>query len=369
MASANRIREALPEMGLDAVLLTTPESIYHYTDTAIWTQKLIPDRLALALISEDPSADSLIVCSIELAQAERETTLSHVVPYSEFVESPIRVASETIISRGLGDQRLGIELGGLRPDSFAELQQSLDGAVFSFVDGFLERSRSVKDASELRTMREGARITDETINEVFEMVDGDWTELEVVQALRNRVELAGASGVAFSVLAAGDRANQGHPEPSKDKLGAPTTMRTDFGAYFGTSLLGHMSDVARTKAIGQPSARLRDAYARLFDTHMRALDALRPGVHAQDIYETVKKSLENHGLTFRMPHVGHGIGLRVHEYPMLRPGNEAKLEAGMVLAIEPIIIEDNVILQVEDMVEITETGYQLLSDPNPWSQF
>jgi Xaa-Pro dipeptidase len=66
----------------------------------------------------------------------------------------------------------------------------------------------------------------------------------------------------------------------------------------------------------------------------------------------------------RISFVGHGIGLFLHEDPYLGGGEDISLEAGMVLGIEPLIYQTGhgFGMQNKDMVLLTDTGCELLSD-------
>jgi Xaa-Pro aminopeptidase len=66
-----------------------------------------------------------------------------------------------------------------------------------------------------------------------------------------------------------------------------------------------------------------------------------------------------------MPHVGHGIGIGLHEFPILHPGNHAPLRAGMVLNVEPMFksAARRECYHVEDLAVVTEDGFRLLTQP------
>jgi len=66
-----------------------------------------------------------------------------------------------------------------------------------------------------------------------------------------------------------------------------------------------------------------------------------------------------------MPHIGHGMGIGVHEFPMLEPGNDIRLQAGMVLNIEPMVVMEarGEAYHTEDLAEVTASGPRLLTPP------
>jgi Xaa-Pro dipeptidase len=118
---------------------------------------------------------------------------------------------------------------------------------------------------------------------------------------------------------------------------------------------GYWSDRTRPFVAGMPTAE----QLRLFDLVSRAQDAaiqtIRPGVRAGQVDAAARSVLEAAGLGTEFLHItGHGTGFRYHEpIPIIAPGSEAVLEAGMVFSVEPgvyssrfggIRIEDNVLI-------------------------
>lgn len=92
--------------------------------------------------------------------------------------------------------------------------------------------------------------------------------------------------------------------------------------------------------------------------------AVRAGMTETDLAAALKKFGEL-GLP-PISFVGHGIGLHLHEEPYLGKYSDSRLEAGMVLGIEPLVYNTGMGfgLQLKDMVAVTETGCELLSDRN-----
>lgn len=362
-----RLGPLIDDERLDAVVAVSPENVFYASGVPIMTQRLIPSRLAFVVVTPDDGA-SMVVCSIEMAQVEVESWISDVRGYIEFADSPVAVLADLLREKGLSRARIGFETASLGHRYFAELTSLLPEATIIDGDDLFLRARAVKTPFELALYERAAAATERAIRETFTSARIGDTEIQLAERLEGRVRLEGADGVAFTVLAAGPNARLAHPSPGSVALSAGDLLRTDFGGYFGARYAGYMTDLARTAIVGPPTAAQTSTYDRLFEVHLSLLEALRPGIAARDIFEVARRGFEAHDLPFRMPHVGHSIGLAIHEEPMLNPLTATELQEGMVLAIEPITSTDDGIFHVEDLVAITADGARVLSSTRDWAQ-
>ncbi len=108
----------------------------------------------------------------------------------------------------------------------------------------------------------------------------------------------------------------------------------------GVTLDGWVADAARTFPVGQVSA----VASKLLETTERSLfaavDQCLVGNRLGDVSNAVQRCVESGGLSVVRSLVGHGIGRDMHEDPQIPnygpAGKGPRLEAGMVLAIEPM---------------------------------
>jgi Xaa-Pro aminopeptidase len=190
------------------------------------------------------------------------------------------------------------------------------------------------------------------------------TEREVAADIQQGLLQAGSEGIAFCVLGAGENTAIAHPHPSARPLRSGDPLRVDVGGSFD----GYYSDLARTMVAGRASQRHRDIYARLWEAHEAVIQTVKPGVASSRLFTVCREQFERLGLNFKMPHIGHSLGIGLHEYPLLRPQEHTPLEPGMVLAIEPLHYETSgERFHVEDLIEVTATGYRILSRAGSWS--
>ena len=358
---ASRVQAA----GLDAVVAFSMENVYYLSGVAILTQRLIPSRLAMVVWTANDEG-VIVICTIEEAQVRAESRIADVVGYVEFADSPVAVLAATLERLGLRDARIGLETEAITQMHHSELSGLMPGATFVGADAVFHGARMVKTPEEIEVMANGASATELAIHATFDEASAGDTEAEIADRLESRVRGPGA-GIAFTVLATGANAHLVHPSPGSLTLDAGSIVRTDFGGYFGARHAGYMSDLARTAVVSRASARQQDTYDRLVEVHQELIELLRPGVRACDVFEACREAFEDRRLAFSMPHVGHGIGISVHEPPMLSPQSGQELLAGMVLAIEPITVGHDGIYHIEDMVEITDRGARVLSSGHDWT--
>ncbi|TCK19907.1 type I methionyl aminopeptidase [Pseudonocardia endophytica] len=129
-----------------------------------------------------------------------------------------------------------------------------------------------------------------------------------------------------------------HGIPTATPLRRGDLLSVDFAVY----LDGWCADAAFTVAIGSPSA----ADATLIDTAWRSLDAgiaqLVPGAKMGDVGHAIASVARPAGYGLMEGFGGHGVGRSMHEDPHVpneaRAGRGLRLQTGMVLALEPMLI-------------------------------
>lgn len=355
------------QAGLDALVAFSMENVYYSSGTMLLTQRSIPTRLAMTVWRPDGGA-TMIVCSIEEVQVRAESWIKDVRTYTEFVESPIAALTRLLTEMNLLRGRIGLEMRYLAAAYFRELAGLVPNAQFVDGDTIFDRARVIKSPEEIELMRRGASATDNAIRIAFESAQIGTSELSMSTMMGNQLLKTGADGVAFVVMTTGENSRLAHPQPSANQIRPRDVVRTDFGGYYGSYYGGYYSDIARTAVAGRPDDKQGDAYKQLFEVHDLILRNVKPGVRACDLFELCRKSFADRGLTFRSPHIGHNIGISVHENPMLNPQTTEELRPGMVMAIEPVHIRDGFIYHIEDEIVVTESGHELLTPAYDWAK-
>jgi len=121
--------------------------------------------------------------------------------------------------------------------------------------------------------------------------------------------------------------------------------------------------MTRTVYMGRPKANERNAYQAVLEAQEAGVAAVAAGVSCGDVDEAARGVLRRAGLAEAFTHsTGHGVGLEIHESPRVGAGQTTKLQAGMVVTIEPgIYLAGQFGIRIEDMVAVTQTGGQVLT--------
>lgn len=250
----------------------------------------------------------------------------------------------------------------LKGASAEELEHTLTDAYLPFEEtsSLILMLRSVKDAEEIKRLQAAQDITDEAFDYILGIIRPGMTEREVQLALDAKMMQLGADSLAFlSIVASGPNGASPHAVVSNRKLQAGECIVMDFGARKD----GYCSDMTRTVFVGQPDASLVHAWETLRRANEEVELRLRPGMTGKEAHELAVSILDACGYKGRMGHgLGHGVGIQIHEEPVLSPRNDKPLKSGNVVTVEPgIYIPGNFGMRLEDFGVITENGFEVFT--------
>ena len=220
--------------------------------------------------------------------------------------------------------------------------------------------RAVKDVQEIARMKAAQVVTDAAFAHIVGYMRPGMTEREVQIELEDFMRRHGAEGLAFpSIVAAGANGASPHAIPGQTVLEAGQCVVLDLGARAH----GYCSDMTRTVFLGQPSQKMRDAYAAIRSANEQVEAALKPGVTGKVMHELAERALADAGFAGKMGHsLGHGVGIDIHEQPALSPRNEQPLVPGNVVTVEPgIYLPGEFGMRLEDFGVITPDGFEVFT--------
>ena len=146
---------------------------------------------------------------------------------------------------------------------------------------------------------------------------------------------------------------------------------------------GYMADACRTFKVGRISERAERLVSVTKQAFFEALKVVKVGNHIGDVCHTIQKYVESFGYNVCREYTGHGIGRDMHEDPAIpnygKEGTGVRIEAGMALCIEPMVLEGRKDTRVlpdgwtvkskdgkltahyENTVIVTESGYEIIT--------
>lgn len=247
---------------------------------------------------------------------------------------------------------------------FRELERAFSESKwkprFVETDGFVKKMRAVKDERELSAMRAAQAITDAAFEHIVEFMGEGMTELEVKRELEETMRRLGAEGLAFdSIVASGPNGAAPHSIAGERRLQAGDMVVMDFGARKG----GYCSDMTRTVCIGEATPLAREVFAAVREANEAVEAMIRPGRTGAAMHHLAEDVLAHNGFAGKMGHgLGHGVGIDIHELPVLSPRNEAPLEVGNVVTVEPgVYLPGEIGCRLEDFGVITEDGFEVFT--------
>lgn len=312
--------------GDNGMLLVTPESRTLFTDPRFTIQA-----------SEECS------CTIKIAPR------GPVDPY----------ALEAIQRKKL--KRIGFEATRMTYDVYRRLKEALPlGTTLKPIGPVIEGLRMVKTPEEIARIRTSVHTNSQAFEKTVQSIRPGVSESHIAAELEFQMRRLGAEKPAFeTIVAAGSRSALPHARPGNRKVAVNELLLIDMGACQDS----YMSDMTRVVFFGKPDRKIKNLYKAVLEAQLAAIAAVREGVLAEQVDRKARQVLESEGFGKEFVHsTGHGLGLEIHEPPRVGRRDKTRLQAGMVITIEPgAYIQDFGGIRIEDTVLVTKNGCEILT--------
>jgi Xaa-Pro aminopeptidase len=336
--------------------------------------------------------------------AEQLTGIDRVLPRDEFERAAAGLAGRTVYTTVRGETGLmgtpdraqaherarEADPWDQRPSREAWLRTKLTarapGVKYENLDDILDEMRMIKSPREIALLRESSRIAGLAMMEAMRAAEPGMYEYEI-EAIGDYIfKKHNAQGPAYyGLVAAGTNSAWPHYHAAQAQLKAGELVLFDYAPDFQY----YTSDVTRMlPANGKFSADQRELYGIYVKLYQAIMTSIRPGPASDILKDVVRKmddamsshrfsSTRNREAALRfvdgyrarvsssqpgLP-LGHMVGMEVHDVTK----NFTVYEPGMVFTIEPALTipGDRVYIRLEDMILITPTGYENLSNMAP----
>lgn len=263
--------------------------------------------------------------------------------------------------------RVGIDGNSMLLGQYRLLKKTFPDVRFAPQVDLIERLAAVKDASEIRSIRQAVDITDRVFLELLGIIEPGVTEIDLAAEISYRQRKHGAEGDAFeTIVASGERGALPHGRATGKRLRNRELVTLDFGCVVD----GYHSDLTRTIGLGRLSHEQKSVYTAVLDAQRRAIDAAREGMDTRALDEVARAHIRSCGFEKFFRHsLGHGLGLQIHEAPRISYASKGALRSGNVITIEPGIyiphlggvrIEDDVVVRNGACEVLTRSPKELI---------
>ena len=372
-----RAQEWMAQTGTDATLLTTEAEVRYFSNfhTPFWQSPSRPWFLILpaggAPVAVVPEIGAARMRAAGVVRDVRSWTSPR--PGDEGV-SELAAALREVAGKGRGRGGSGGGAMKIATPSGAEsflrmplsdfhrLTSALDGAEFADATPMLRDLMQTKSAAEIEKIRRACRAASGAFSAAPELFAEGMRGAEVFRALKAECIRRGADDAPYLTggAAAGGCADVIAP-PSERPLRRGDILNLDLGCVWD----GYHSDFNRNFSVGKAGAETVRAYAALRRATQKGIAAARPGALCSDVFRAMASSLEADGAKAgTIGRMGHGVGMRLTEWPSVAAWDATALKAGMVLAIEPTAVFDSGLAMThEENIVVREGEAELLSVP------
>ncbi len=344
-ARRDRLAERVGAAALDAVLVTSLVNVRYLTG--------FTGSNGALLVGADGDA---VLCT-DFRYAEQSAAQCPDVQV--LVNRPCPLAL-TRRAAAAGRVRLGFEAHHLTVAEHAELVTAVPAADLVAAGRPVEDLRRVKDETEIGLLRQACAVGDRALADLLPTLLPGLTERAVGHALEDLMRAHGADAPAFdTIVASGPNGAVPHHRPGPRELAAGDLLTLDFGAQVG----GYHADMTRTVAVGEPAGWQRDLYDLVRAAQRAGRHALAPGAALAEVDAAARSVIEAAGLGPRFGHgLGHGVGLEIHEAPMVGPAAAGTLDAGSPVTVEPgVYLPGRGGVRIEDTLVVRDGRAELLT--------
>jgi Xaa-Pro aminopeptidase len=351
-ARRERLRAALATSGAEAVLVTRLVNLRYLTGFSGSNGALLLTPEEVWLSTDGRYTEQ---AEAEAPDIERERSVS---------------CGPSLVARAAagGVRRLAYEAHEVTVEELGVLAVAGEGLELVALGHVVEELRTVKDDGEVELLRAACAVGDRALADLLPLVRPGLTERQVAGLLEGLMRDHGSEGLSFETIAAtGAHSAIPHHTPTDAVVRAGDLLKLDFGAVVG----GYHSDMTRTFLVATaPAAWQQEVYDVVRAAQQAGRDAAVSGVGTSSVDRAARSVIEAAGLGDRFVHgLGHGVGLEIHEAPMLGASAAGILRAGTPVTVEPGIylpgrggvrIEDTLVVRdgVPDL--LTQSPRQLL---------
>ena len=244
--------------------------------------------------------------------------------------------------------------------------------LFKASVNFSQKKRIIKTAQEIDMLKQAVKIGTDGFERFAKYLNKngiDKEELFLHFQAENELKNFGLYDLSFSpIIAINENASKPHSLPTTKKLQQKNLLLMDAGVKYKR----YCSDRTRTSIFDEnlnfekkqnfKNTKKQKVYDIVLKAQEEAIKHIKPGIKSCEIDKIAREVIDSNGFGDYFIHsTGHGVGLDIHELPIISAKSEIVLEENMVFTVEPgIYIPNEFGVRIEDMVRVTSNGVEVL---------
>ena len=242
--------------------------------------------------------------------------------------------------------------------TFSAIKKNVKTRLRAISDA-VEKLREIKDEKEIETIKKASVIAQRALAATMKYVKAGISENELAGILNLNIRRLGGRESFETIVAFGANGSRPHHLCTDRKLKRNDTVLIDWGAKYR----GYCCDLTRSFAVGKESNLFQKVYNAVFEAQQAAIAKVKDGVSIAEVDGAAREVLKKYKLPVYGHGTGHGLGLEVHERPVVSAKIKGKLQAGQVITIEPGVYMPGALgVRIEDDVLVTKEGCKVLSE-------
>ncbi len=360
LSRIDKAQRLMAENNIAALMLDSGTSMVYFTGINWW-----PSERTMVAIIPARGEVTYICPAFEAERLRQLISIGAEVRIWEEDESPYRQIANAFRDFNNRTGNIGIE-ERLRFFIFDGVRKEASHLTYISGDPVTMRCRLIKSPAEISLMQKASDITIAAYKAAVALLHEGMTPADFAAIAGDAHSRRGAKGGLDANFGEASSYPHGSINPQHLKKGDVVIMDG------GCKVEGYQSDISRTVVFGAtPTARQREIWDLEKAAHDAAFSAAQVGIPCEEIDRAARKVLTDAGFGpgFKVPgcphRTGHGIGMDMHEWGNIVPGNKQPLQVGMCFSIEPMIaIYGEFGVRLEDCVYMTEEGPRWFSQPS-----
>jgi Xaa-Pro aminopeptidase len=365
-----RARERIGAAGLDAIVAHSLPNLHYLSGYVPLTYRSEPEAIAFAVLPADVDAEPQLTVTIDGCYSldDFPTWIPGRVVFGSFyvrggpaltctARDSVDALAQALRAAGVERGRVGFELNHLPVDAHRRISAAAPGVTIVDCSTVLSELRVRKTPQEAERIRVATAAIDAAIDDAFRRVKVGTSERELDLWIRETLLARGVEPATMSVGTAGGGALVWSYATDR-RVAAGDVVRADITASYGC----YHGDLARNCVVGEPTAE-QEAFHRVsYDALEAGIAVVRPGATTAQVFRAAMDTFREAGFAeFQRHNFGHGLGLNVHERPLLTPA-ETEIPAGAVIAVEtPHYVYGVGGFSSEDVLVVHEDGVERLT--------